>query len=229
MSIKNLRLHHFPGVRSARVVWLLQELEQSFDIVPVNLFSDEQHSPSFKALNPAHAVPVLEFETQDGSAVSMYESGAIVSFLADLWPEAGLAPEQSDCSARSAYLQMIHFCAASIDMMLWQIRVNEHLLRPEERDEKTSVRYRKKFIAEVEPVLAEALVNHDHACSDTFSAADCMIGHAVVWARTYGLCSSMPFDDYIARCGRRPAFHRAFSDVDSSPRAPTVYSRLFNG
>jgi glutathione S-transferase len=84
MAVRNIRLHHFPGVRSARVAWLLHELGQPFGTVPVHLFEGERYSSEFRSLNPGHSLPVLEFKTQDGVKTAMLESGAIITMLADL-------------------------------------------------------------------------------------------------------------------------------------------------
>jgi glutathione S-transferase len=232
VAIANIHLYHFPGFRSVRVAWLLHELGQPFEATPVQLLKGEQYSPAFRALNPGHSVPVMEFETSDGSKVTMVESGAIVSMLADLWPEANLAPPVSDLTRRSAYLQAIHYCGATLDMMLWQIRVHEDLLTRDQRDARSADRYRAKFAAEVEPNLATRLSVHEYACGNEFSAADCMLAHDVIWARTYGMCASTPFDAYLQRVTDRTAYQRAFSDtLDMGPQPESLdhLRDLFNG
>lgn len=232
MSIRNLRLHHYPGLRSARVAWLLHELDQPFDTVHVDVFKGEQYSREFIALNPAHGLPVLEFETDGGERMTMLESGAIVMFVADAWPDARLAPAPSEPLARAEYLQAICYCAATLDMMLWQIRVHEDLLPVGERDERTVRRYRDKFLAEAQPRLAQKLDRHAYICGDAFGAADCMIGHGVMWARAYGLCRSEPFDAYVRRLAQRAAFKRAFADqknIDLSPADLEAIHGKFNG
>jgi glutathione S-transferase len=230
--ITNLRLYHFPGVRSARVSWLLHELGQPFELVPIHLFRGDQYSPRFRAVNPAHNLPVLEFQTPHGEKMAMVESGAIVTMLADLWPEAKLAPRVLDVIQRSVYLRALYFCSATLDMVLWQIRVNEEILPLDERDQRSANRYRDKFSAEAEPTLTKILSENDYVCGDVFSAADCMIGHAVMWARNYGLCMSREFEDYLQRLTCRPAFKLAFADTVDSERKPQdleLLRGLFNG
>jgi glutathione S-transferase len=65
---------------------------------------------------------------------------------------------------------------------LWQIRIHTHLLGSD-GDEKTVARYRGKFASEVEPQLRERLSVHPFICSFGFSAADCVVGANVNWAR----------------------------------------------
>ena len=91
----------------------------------------------------------------------MLESGAMVTFLADAFPEKGLAPPPSPLShERADYLQMIFFGASWMDMMLWQMRMHKSLLKEADRDERTVERYRKKWQREVEPQLLERLAKH---------------------------------------------------------------------
>jgi glutathione S-transferase len=108
---------------------------------------------------------------------------------------------------------MLHFGASSMDMMLWQIRAHEHLLPERQRDARTSKRYRHKFATEVEPQLKARLDAAPYICGEEFSAADCIIGHNVIWARAFGLCYDDTFRYYQARISSRPAFFRAYSDA----------------
>jgi glutathione S-transferase len=50
-------------------------------------------------------------------------------------------------------------------------------------------------------------------CGAEFSAADCVIGHNVAWARGYGLCRDDVFRAYLSRLSKRPAFAAAFADA----------------
>lgn len=74
-------------------------------------------------------------------------------------------------------------------------------------------RYRKKFREEVEPQLLARLKGAPFICGEQFTAADCIVGHTVFWARGYGLCRDEIFQRYMARISQRPAFGAAFSDV----------------
>jgi glutathione S-transferase len=214
MKITHLKLSHFPATRSARVAWAAYEAADCpVEIEPVDLYGGGQHQPDFLARNPNHNVPVLDITWDDGTQQTMLESAAMVAFLADAWPEKGLAPTPGASAARADYLQMLSFGGAPMDMMLWQIRVHEHILGEDERDLRTIARYRAKFVNEVEPQLTARLERHAHICGEEFTAADCMIGHNVTWARGYGLCQGRVFRNYLARLSQRPAFARAFADV----------------
>jgi glutathione S-transferase len=137
----------------------------------------------------------------------------MIAFLADLFPEKGLAPAPGVFSVeRADYLQMLHFGTSSMDMMLWQIRIHTHLLGSDS-DDKTIRRYRDKFAREVEPQLMARLGKQDYICGARFSAVDCVMGQNISWAQAYGLCQDAVFSDYMLRMSERPAFVKAFSDA----------------
>ena len=221
MDITKLKLYHYPATRSARVKWVLHELVGDvFETEIVSLYEGGQYSTTYLKKNPNHCVPTLELTLADGRSMYMIESGAMVALLADAYPEKRLSPPPGKLSfARADYLQMLHFGTTWMDMMLWQIRLHEHLLPEAERDPATIARYRRKFTTEVEPQLHDRLGETFFICGQDFSAADCVIAHNVYWARTYGMCRALPFRQYLLRVSKRPAFISAFSDAqDFNPK-----------
>lgn len=214
MQFRHLKLYHYPATRSARVKWMLHEVVgDSFEVEKVDLYGGQQYQAEFLRLNPNHNVPVLEVTWEDGKLQRMLESAAIVTFLADAFPDAGLAPSPVASPQRADYLHMLQFGSNWMDMMLWQIRIHEHVLPESERDERTIARYRKKFREEVEPQLMPRLEGSNFICGAQFTAADCVMGHTVMWARGYGLCKDALFRGYLSRVSKRPAFAAAFADA----------------
>jgi len=116
---------------------------------------------------------------------------------------------------------MLHFGGTWKDMMLWQVRIHEHILPSEQSDSRTIDRYRQKFVQEVEPQLKERLSRTPYICGESFSGADIVIGHNVTWARGYQLCQDEVFRQYLSRISKRPAFLKAFEDArDFTPAVP---------
>ena len=223
MNIQHIKLYHFPLSRSARVKWLLHELlDDAFEVEVMGLYEGQQYQPESLLRNPNHAVPVLEITQDDGSLFTMIESGAMISLLADVYSEKGLAPAPLPYSeARADYLQMLHFGASWVDMMLWQLRLHNDLFGEQDKDERTINRYMDKFATEVEPQLRVRLEAASYICGEQFTAADCVMGQNVMWAKMYGLCKQSCFGDYIDRLSQRPAFASAFADrgqFTASPR-----------
>jgi glutathione S-transferase len=222
MTPRHLKLYHFNASRSARAKWMLHEVVgEAFETVDVALYDGEQYEPGFLALNPNHNVPVLEITWDNWRVQRVLESGAIVAFLADAYPEKGLAPAPGPSPERADYLQMLHFGSTWMDMMLWQVRIHEHVLPRDEHDPRTIERYRRKFASEAEPQIAARLELHPFICGETFTAADCVMGHTVMWARGYGLCQMPVFKRYLSTLSKRPAFAAAFADAHRfSPEVP---------
>lgn len=214
MTFKKLKLYHYPATRSARARWALHEtVGDDFELETVQLYKGDQYHEAYLQKNPNHNVPLLEVTLEDGSVHRMLESVAMVQWLVDAFPEKGLAPPASLTLERADYLQMLHFGGSWMDMMLWQIRIHEHVLPTDEVDPRTIKRYREKFIREVEPQLKLRLERAPFVCGERFSGADIVVGHNVSWARGYGLCQDEAFRGYLSRVAKRPAFQKAFADA----------------
>lgn len=233
MKIRALKLYHHPATRSARVKWMLHEVVgDAFTVEKVALYDGVQYGADFLALNPNHCVPVLEITWDDGELQRMLESAAMVALLADAYPQKQLAPPPAASRERADYLQMLHFGATTMDTMLSQVRIHEHMLPPAERDPRTVARYRGKFALEVEPQLARRLEAAPYICGDVFTAADCVVAYDVFWARGYGLCRDEIFRRYLSTVSKRPAFASAFADArEFSPVVPQdkPLATLFTG
>jgi glutathione S-transferase len=97
------------GSGSAAVEALLQELNQPFHNELLEKEADGQFPSWFRAISPRAQVPVLKLP--DGSL--MTESAAMMIYLADVFPEAKLAPAPT-APERAHYLRVLLFLASSI-------------------------------------------------------------------------------------------------------------------
>ena len=109
MTERPITLFHAPQTRSSGVLALLEELGAPYTLQVLNRAKDELRSPAFLAINPLGKVPAL----QDGAAV-VTEQVAIFLHLADLFPQAGLAPAIQD-QLRGPYLRWMLFYAAAFE------------------------------------------------------------------------------------------------------------------
>lgn len=101
-------LYYSPSTASLVVHWLLIELQRPHDLVALDFERREHKSPGYLRLNPAGVVPTLVI---DGEVIT--EAAAIVMHLADLHPEAALAPAPgSPC--RAQYYQWMCFMANTL-------------------------------------------------------------------------------------------------------------------
>ena len=101
-------LHYARGTASFAVHWMLLELGVPFEAHALDLKSGDQRRPEYLRLNPAGRVPTL---IVDGAAVS--ESAALLLWLAERHPEAGLAPALG-APGRGRWLETMVFLANTV-------------------------------------------------------------------------------------------------------------------
>ncbi|HTD05941.1 glutathione S-transferase family protein [Undibacterium sp.] len=82
-----IQLYYYPGNANLAPHMLLEELGIPYELVLVDTEKGAQHDPQYMKLNPCGRIPVLV----DGDLV-LFESAAICLYLADAYPDAGLAP-----------------------------------------------------------------------------------------------------------------------------------------
>ncbi|GLQ19639.1 glutathione S-transferase family protein [Algimonas porphyrae] len=211
--IDQATLYHYPLSRSARVRMLLIELDIPHEVRRVDVVRGEGLSPAFMAINPNHAVPVLQLRYSDGSEQTLLESGAMIIHLADLHPHAELIPPISDPVARGDVLQMVAFNASHLDTILWNIRLHRDLFPKAVRSEATVQFNMDKLEREVLPQLEARLSRHDWICGNTFTAADCIMAQNLGWMRSYGIGRKGALRAYAKRLQARPSWQEAYSDM----------------
>jgi glutathione S-transferase len=107
-------LYYAPGAASMAVHWLLLELDLPHELVPVDLAAGEQRRPGYLALNPAGVVPTLV-----SSGEARAEAAALLVWLADAHPQAGLAPPVGD-ALRGPYLEWMFLLANGLQPLFRQ-------------------------------------------------------------------------------------------------------------
>lgn len=97
-----IELHHAPSTAAMAPHILLTEIGVPFVLRPVDTAAQAHRTPVYLALNPNGRVPVLV----DGDLV-LYESAAICLHLADLHPQAGLAPPPGSAERAHFYKWLV--------------------------------------------------------------------------------------------------------------------------
>src|SRR5665213_1750057 len=101
---REIILYHAPNTRSTGARVLLEELGVPYTLEVLNMTAGEQRRPAYLAINPMGKVPAV----RHGDAL-ITEQVAVSLYLADLFPEAGLAPALDDPS-RGPYLRwMVYY------------------------------------------------------------------------------------------------------------------------
>ena len=177
------------------VRWMLEELNTTYDTVIVE-YGPDMKSPEYLAINPMGKVPAIKH----GNVV-VTECAAICAYLADAFPEAGLAPDLKD---RGSYYRWLFFAAGPVEHA-----VTNTTLKVELTDRQQGmVGYGS--LSRVQNALEHALQHSDFVAGDKFTAADVYVGSHVYWALKYARLDSKPvFTDYVDRLGAREANRRA--------------------
>ncbi len=191
-----MKLYWAPRTRSLRALWMLEEAGVPYERVRIDLTAGEQKSAEFRAINPMAKVPALT----DGP-VAVAESGAICAYVAEAYPEAGLAPLLGD-PARGRYLQWLFFSPGCVEQAFLAKSANVSI-RPEAAGFGDFDR--------VFDVLEAAVATAPWLLGERFSAADVMIGLDLHFGiDIFKLVPSRPaLRAYVDRCLARPALQRA--------------------
>jgi GSH-dependent disulfide-bond oxidoreductase len=76
-------LYYWPTPNGWKVTIALEEMEQRYRIVPVNIGKGDQFKPDFLAISPNNRMPaIVDPNGPDGKPISIFESGAILQYLA---------------------------------------------------------------------------------------------------------------------------------------------------
>jgi len=192
-----------PMSRGRIVRWMLEEVGQPYQ-THVLSYAEEMKSPAYLAVNPMGKVPAL---VHGGAVVT--ECAAICAYLADAFPEAGLAPPLTD-RARGPYYRWLFFAAGPVEAA-----VGNRALGVEPRpDQQRMVGY--GCYAHVMDALELAVQGREYIAGDRFSAVDLYVGSHLMWGMGFGTIEKRPaFEAYVAGLRDRPAYLRA-TEIDDA-------------
>ena len=192
---RRVTLYHSPNTRSTGALILLEELGAPYDLQVLNMKAGEQRQPAYLAVNPMGKVPALKH----GEAI-VTEQVAVYLYLADLFPEAGLAPPIGD-RLRGPYLRWMVFYAACFEPAVVD-RAAKHEPAPQ------AMSPYGDYDTMLGAVTAQ-LAKGPYLLGERFSAADVLWGTALGWTTMFKLVPELPaIMAYVQRIGARPAAAR---------------------
>lgn len=195
-----IELYYTPHTRSLRPRWLLEELDVPYTIRPVDLFGGERNP-----IHPLGSVPAIRIDGE-----SMFESGAMCHWLADRFPEKGLAPAIEDV-LRHAYEQWMFFGPATLEPPAFEILMHTRIL-PEKRRVREIVGFAEKSYGRILRYLATELEHDGYLLGTSFSCADIMVGSTLDWLPEM-LEPHPALQAYVQRLTSRDAYARAKQPV----------------
>jgi glutathione S-transferase len=185
-----------PMSRGRIARWMLEEVGAPYRAEILDYAA--MKAPAYLAVNPMGKVPAI----RHGETV-VTEGAAICAYLADAFPEAGLAPPPGD-RARGPYYRWLFYAAGPIEAAVTDKALGV-VVAPERR---RMVGYGD--FGEVMDVMEAAVSRTAYVAGDAFTAADVYFGSQIGWGLQFGSIQKRPaFERYWARISARPAAARA--------------------
>lgn len=187
---------YFRSGNTRKVRLCLAELGVHYELVTVDLAAGEQRSPEYLRLNPNGVVPTLV----DGELV-LWESSALLLYLAEKYPHGELLPSRVDERARV------------YKWLVWQPatfnpprqRLVAALSKPKDEQDGPAIAVLQGTIAHNLQTLAEALGSNDYLI-DHYTLADLVMLPHLVALREAGFALPGTVSRYLDRLTARPAW-----------------------
>jgi glutathione S-transferase len=201
----DLILYTNPQSRGMIARWMLEEVGVAYRTVVLE-YGAPIKAPDYLALNPMGKVPTL---AHNGAVVT--ETAAICAYLAETFPEAGLAPRPHE---RAAWFRWLFFGAGPLEAAI----INRALGIEVPAERERSVGYGN--FTRVMDTLEVAVSPSPYLTGDRFTAADVYLGAQIGWGLQFGTIDRRPaFETYWARLAGRPA-RRGRGGVITPPLQP---------
>jgi glutathione S-transferase len=191
-----------PMSRGRIVRWMLEEVGQPYrtELLDFPLLK----SPEFLAINPMGKIPAIKH----GETV-VTECAAICAYLADAFPDVGLAPPLGD-RARGNYYRWLFFAAGPIEAATTNRSLGFQV--PAGREMMAGYGSYEAAIN----VLEQAVSQGDYVVGDRFTAADVYVGSQIGFGLRFGSIEKRPaFERYWAGLSVRAAALRA-AEIDDA-------------
>jgi len=194
--VDKVTLYSNPMSRGRTVQWLLDELGAPYDLKVLDLAKGEQKTPQYLAINPMGKVPAIVHR-----GVVVTESAAICVYLADAFPQAGLAPKLDD-PKRGTYLRWFFFAVGCFEPAVMDRMFGRP---PAERPGAIGYGTYETMLA----VLETALTPGPWILGDKFSAVDLFVGSQLHYAvMTKAIEPTPVMQKYVDRIAARPALQK---------------------
>ena len=192
---KQVDFYTNPMSRGQIVRWALHEGGVDYQQHIIE-YGEQMQSDEYRAINPMAKVPAIKH----GDKV-VTECSAICAYIADAFPNAGLAPALND---RADYYRWLFFAAGPVEAATTDQNLG---LEPTEEQERMAG---YGSMARTVEALTSMLNSRDYVCGDRFSAADIYLGSQIIWGNMFGtIPKNDVFDAYSARLTGRTAYQEA--------------------
>ena len=201
----DLTFYTNPMSRGRIARWMLEEVGAPYETVVLG-YADSMKGPDYLAVNPMGKVPAISHR---GQVVT--EGAAICAYLADAFPDAGLAPAPAD---RADYHRWLFFAAGPVEQA-----VTHKAMGVVPTEQQTRMVGYGTYDGMVEG-LDKLLSGRDYVAGERFSAADLYLGSQLNWGTQFGTLPKLDsFVAYVERLTARDAYKRAAALDDEAMAA----------
>lgn len=187
------------GSRVSRVLWMLEELGEPYEIVKA-----KQYSETMRRFNPTGKMPALV----DGDLV-VTDSAAICAYLGEKHADKGMGPNPG-LEGRAEMTSWMLYALSEFEAPMWNKLKHRFILAEDLRCE-VGPWVNHEFGAEMKGLEAK-LGDRLFALGDRFTAIDIVLGHCGQWAKSGKFAvTSAKVADYFDRVLSRPALARAIA------------------
>ena len=192
---ETLTFYTNPMSRGQIARWMLEEVGAPYEQVLLD-YGTTMKGADYLSINPMGKVPAI----RHGARV-ITECAAICAYLADAFPEAGLAPDVAD---RADYYRWLFFAAGPVEAAVTNKAMQ--FVAPPERQAMLGYGNFDQMV----DVLAGAVAGKAFIAGDTFTAADVYVGSQIDWGLQFGSLPALPaFEAYAKALREREAYKRA--------------------
>ncbi|MGQ3090981.1 MAG: glutathione S-transferase N-terminal domain-containing protein [Methylophilus sp.] len=206
-----INLYTWATPNGRKISIMLEELGVDYTVSPVDLGKLAQFSPAFTAISPNNKIPAIVDNGAEGAPIAIFESGAILTYLADKSGQFLAAHGQ----ARYDALAWLHWQTSSLGPMLGQLGF--FAVRSEEKAALAITRFSEEA-DRLLTVLENQLQVHAYVAGDEYSIADIACYPWVMAATTYlkqvlkeSLATKPAIQRWLQQVAARPAVQRGMA------------------
>jgi GST-like protein len=157
-------LYMWPTANGKKISIMLEECGFEYKLIPINIGKGDQHTAEFLKISPNNKMPVIVDHDVEGKPVTIFESGAILQYLAE--KSGKLLPD--NVHDKYQVLQWLHWQIGGLGPMAGQAH---HFLKYQPNEsEYASSRYRTE-VTRLYTVLNQRLADRDYIAGN-YSIAD---------------------------------------------------------
>jgi glutathione S-transferase len=185
--------------------WMLEETGVPYR-TELLTFGETMKAPDYLSVNPMGKVPAI----RHGETV-VTECAAICAYLAETFPQSGLAPRPEE---RGAYYRWMFFAAGPLEAAVTLRALGFEI--PKDRLRMAGC----GSFGDVMGTLEKAVSRSPFVAGDRFTAADVYVGSHIGWGLGFGSIEKrQAFVDYFGRVSERETYRRATALDDEAASA----------